>query len=95
MPDLPRVRCGCGQVHHPPGICTTTFRRPTCQEHEPISPGSAHPMLRCHLPAGHHSQEHYDATFALIWIPTGVTVQAGTDPALLPADAPWADAAPG
>lgn len=42
-------------------------RRPLCDQQETIDGSPAGPVLRCHLPAGHRSEEHYDRTFGLVW----------------------------
>lgn len=42
--------------------------RPLCQAQLPIEPGEPGTLLRCHLPARHHSAEHYDRTTARVWV---------------------------
>lgn len=59
-------------------------RPPVCQEQLTI-PGAT---LRCTLPAGHHSDEHYDPARRELWIhPQAVLrrARAGSRPN----DAPW------
>jgi len=42
-------------------------RGPLCDQQESIDGDPTGPVLRCHLPAGHRSEEHYDRTFGLVW----------------------------
>jgi len=64
-------------------------QRPVCHQQETVllHPPGAGILLRCHLPAGHHSPEHYDALHRTVWL------SHGTDPADTPEpgapDAPW------
>jgi hypothetical protein len=67
-------------------------RPAVCQEQETIDGSPTGPVLTCALPAGHHSQEHYDRAFALVWRSTRLTGQPDTPPAETPrGDGPWPD----
>lgn len=59
--------------------------RPLCQEQEPIDGDPTGPMLSCALPAGHHSQEHYDRAFGLVWRRTSTQPAERPEPPVDPA----------
>lgn len=45
--------------------------RPLCQAQLTVEPGEPGTVLRCDLPARHHSEEHYDRASGAVWLTPG------------------------
>jgi hypothetical protein len=46
----------------------TPGSRPLCDQQLPVDCYPTRTALRCDLPAGHHSEEHYDRASGLVWL---------------------------
>lgn len=64
---------------------------PLCQQQLPLDGHPTPTALRCDLPAGHHSQEHYDRASGRVWLLPGDQPTRGPAPDYLSNDEPWPD----
>lgn len=104
-PDRHPVTMGCSIAPvfqpHPPAtgvpvlllleeaIAAVSGPRPLCQEQLPLDGHPTPTALRCDLPAGHHSEEHYDRATGRVWLPPDAEPRTRPGPAQLPYDRPW------